>query len=209
MKYKLCFLSDKQFIKKPSRKQIFRNIQFECLLQELVRQGIPQHLRGISWQMLCGAHNSLEKTKYLDYLKTESACEKVSNEPDWSSQDILTPDVHVQAIHRDIARTYPEHDFFKKKDGVGQEALFNVMKAYSIHDREVGYCQGSAFIVGLLLMQVCNLWTVCIVLYSVYWILLWFYCLTCNWLLCTSVLLLYTFYIVLYYGCILCSVQYL
>jgi hypothetical protein len=37
---------------------------------------------------------------------------------------------------------------------VGQEALFNVMKAYSIHDREVGYCQGSAFIVGLLLMQV-------------------------------------------------------
>lgn len=27
------------------------------------------------------------------------------------------------------------------------------MKAYSLHDREVGYCQGSAFIVGLLLMQ--------------------------------------------------------
>ena len=61
-----------------------------------------------------------------------------------------------QVIRRDIARTYPEHEFFKKKDGVGQEALFNVMKAYSIHDREVGYCQGSAFIVGLLLMQVCS-----------------------------------------------------
>ena len=59
----------------------------------------------------------------------------------------------ITTIRRDIARTYPEHDFFKKKDGVGQEALFNVMKAYSIHDREVGYCQGSAFIVGLLLMQ--------------------------------------------------------
>ena len=57
-------------------------------------------------------------------------------------------------IRRDIARTYPEHDFFKKKGGVGQESLFNVMKAYSIHDREVGYCQGSAFIVGLLLMEV-------------------------------------------------------
>ena len=28
------------------------------------------------------------------------------------------------------------------------------MKAYSLHDREVGYCQGTAFIVGLLLMQV-------------------------------------------------------
>lgn len=56
-------------------------------------------------------------------------------------------------IRRDIARTYPEVDFFKEKDGPGQEALFNVIKAYSLHDREVGYCQGSGFIVGLLLMQ--------------------------------------------------------
>lgn len=59
-----------------------------------------------------------------------------------------------QVIRRDIARTYPEHDFFKEKNGLGQESLFNVMKAYSLHDREVGYCQGSGFIVGLLLMQV-------------------------------------------------------
>lgn len=29
-----------------------------------------------------------------------------------------------------------------------------VPQAYSLVDREVGYCQGSAFIVGLLLMQV-------------------------------------------------------
>ena len=30
---------------------------------------------------------------------------------------------------------------FKKKDGAGQESLFNVMKAYSVHDREVRpYC---------------------------------------------------------------------
>ena len=46
-------------------------------LQELVRQGIPGHLRGISWEMLSGAHNSQDKGKYLDYLQTESACEKV------------------------------------------------------------------------------------------------------------------------------------
>ncbi|XP_040583070.1 ecotropic viral integration site 5 ortholog isoform X3 [Lepeophtheirus salmonis] len=102
--------------------------------KELVRKGIPHHFRGIAWQLLCGAHESKDnKKKYADYMKTQSACEKV--------------------IRRDMARTYPEHEFFKKKDGIGQEALFNVMKAYSIHDREVGYCQGSAFIVGLLLMQ--------------------------------------------------------
>ena len=27
-------------------------------------------------------------------------------------------------------------------------------QAYSVYDKEVGYCQGSAFIVGILLMQV-------------------------------------------------------
>lgn len=103
----------------------------------MVRSGIPHHFRGMAWQLLCGAHDSEDKLKYSEYMKSQSACEKV--------------------IRRDIARTYPEHDFFKKKDGIGQEALFNVMKAYSIHDREVGYCQGTAFIVGLLLMQVYTL----------------------------------------------------
>ena len=102
-------------------------------VKELARRGIPKHFRCMAWQVLCGAHQSADKGKYSTYLRTQSACEKV--------------------IRRDIARTYPEHEFFKKQGGVGQESLFNVMKAYSIHDREVGYCQGSAFIVGLLLME--------------------------------------------------------
>ncbi|XP_024939464.1 ecotropic viral integration site 5 ortholog isoform X4 [Cephus cinctus] len=102
-------------------------------VKELVRQGIPHHFRGIVWQLLCGAHDSPVKKQFAEYIKATSACERV--------------------IKRDIARTYPEHDFFKEKGGLGQESLFNVMKAYSLHDREVGYCQGSGFIVGLLLMQ--------------------------------------------------------
>ena len=100
-------------------------------VKDLVRRGIPGHVRGMAWQMLSGANNCDEKTRYLELLETESACEKM--------------------ILRDIARTYPEHDMFKKK--MGQESLFNVMKAYSVLDREVGYCQGTAFIVGLLLMM--------------------------------------------------------
>lgn len=106
-------------------------------VKDLVRKGIPHHFRAIVWQLLCGASEA-DKKQYADYIKSTSACEKV--------------------IRRDIARTYPEHDFFKEKDGLGQEALFNVMKAYSLHDREVGYCQGSGFIVGLLLMQVRGRW---------------------------------------------------
>ncbi|XP_056644349.1 ecotropic viral integration site 5 ortholog isoform X2 [Diorhabda sublineata] len=102
-------------------------------IRELVRRGIPLHFRPITWQLLCRATDSPEKKLYAEYIKTKSPCEKV--------------------IRRDIARTYPEHEFFKEKDGLGQESLFNVIKAYSLHDREVGYCQGSGFIVGLLLMQ--------------------------------------------------------
>uniref|UniRef100_A0A8C4Q8E2 Rab-GAP TBC domain-containing protein n=1 Tax=Eptatretus burgeri TaxID=7764 RepID=A0A8C4Q8E2_EPTBU len=102
-------------------------------VKELVRKGIPHHFRGIAWQLLCGAQALPVKAQYSDLLKTASPCERL--------------------IRRDIARTYPEHGFFRQKDSLGQEVLFNVMKAYSLVDPEVGYCQGSAFIVGLLLMQ--------------------------------------------------------
>jgi len=31
-------------------------------------------------------------------------------------------------IQRDLTRTFPEHSFFKDRDGLGQESLLNVMK---------------------------------------------------------------------------------
>lgn len=33
----------------------------------------------------------------------------------------------------------------------GQAELFNILKAYSLHDLEVGYCQGMGFVAGILL----------------------------------------------------------
>ncbi|KAM6996611.1 EVI5-like protein [Passerculus sandwichensis] len=105
----------------------------EKLLKELIRKGIPQHFRAIVWQLLCSAASLPLKAQYSELLRMSSPCERL--------------------IRRDIARTYPEHEFFRGQDSLGQEVLFNVMKAYSLVDREVGYCQGSAFIVGLLLMQ--------------------------------------------------------
>ncbi|GAX84229.1 hypothetical protein CEUSTIGMA_g11652.t1 [Chlamydomonas eustigma] len=53
-------------------------------------------------------------------------------------------------IKRDMHRTFPEHPFFTSE--AGQRALFRVLKAYSLHDLEVGYCQGMAFVAGILLM---------------------------------------------------------
>ncbi|GAB4814895.1 hypothetical protein N2152v2_001941 [Parachlorella kessleri] len=54
-----------------------------------------------------------------------------------------------EVISRDIHRTFPEHPMFGFEQG--QQALFRVLKAYSLHDIEVGYCQGMAFVAGLLL----------------------------------------------------------
>lgn len=66
-------------------------------VRELVRRGIPHHFRAIVWQLLCGASEH-DKKQYAEYIKATSACEKV--------------------IRRDIARTYPEHDFFKVSRGI-------------------------------------------------------------------------------------------
>lgn len=83
-------------------------LQKKNILQELVRRGIPHHFRGLAWQLLLGVHDSPHKQLYVEYLKQTSPSEKL--------------------IRRDIARTFPDHDFFKEKDGLGQESLFNVMK---------------------------------------------------------------------------------
>lgn len=46
------------------------------------------------------------------HLQSNSACERM--------------------IKRDIARTFPDHSFFKDKDGIGQGTLFNVIKVHDL-----------------------------------------------------------------------------
>jgi len=104
------------------------------LLTKKIRQGIPDSLRGTLWQLISKSKNQeLEKT-YAELLKENTTYEKI--------------------IRRDISRTFPDHDFFKDSEGQGQESLFNVMKVYSLYDKDLGYCQGLSFIVGPLLLNV-------------------------------------------------------
>ncbi|KAF8561490.1 hypothetical protein P879_05277 [Paragonimus westermani] len=102
-------------------------------VSDLIRKDLPDEFRPVVWQLFTGAYDSPSRKLYDSYLEVQSPVEK--------------------AIRRDIARTFPKHDLFKDANGNGQESLFRVIKAYSVHDREVGYCQGSGFIAGLLLMQ--------------------------------------------------------
>ncbi|KAJ3100998.1 GTPase-activating protein [Physocladia obscura] len=103
------------------------------LLTKKLQLGIPDSIRGTVWQFMCkGKSVDLENT-YRALLTRSSNHEKI--------------------IQRDLARTFPSHDHFKDANGPGQESLFQVLKAYSIWDPEVGYCQGIAFITGPLLLN--------------------------------------------------------
>ena len=64
-----------------------------------------------------------------------------------SIPNIIIP--HVVA-----GRTFPGHPYFSRALGAGQLSLFNLLKAYSLIDTEVGYCQGLSFVAGILLMHV-------------------------------------------------------
>lgn len=55
-------------------------------------------------------------------------------------------------IIKDISRTFPHHVYYSQRHGPGQRALYNVLKAYSIYDRTVGYVQGMGFVAGTLLL---------------------------------------------------------
>lgn len=102
-------------------------------LSEAVQKGIPSTLRGMMWQLMSQSKDEEMELIYSHYLKQTS--------------------MHEKFIQRDLARTFPKHEYFLDKDGIGQENLFNVVKAYSLYDPEVGYTQGLAFIAGPLLLN--------------------------------------------------------
>ncbi|GJJ06083.1 hypothetical protein Clacol_000272 [Clathrus columnatus] len=102
-------------------------------LARAIESGIPNSLRGMLWQLMSASKDPDLETEYARYLKESS--------------------VHEKAIARDLGRTFPHHDFFRDGKGIGQENLFNVLKAYSLYDPEVGYCQGLPFIVAVLLLN--------------------------------------------------------
>lgn len=102
------------------------------------RKGIPNSIRGYAWKMLINGDQYLisDREEYFKYLLSLK-----------DGNHELT-----QSIFRDVTRTFTEHVYFKDKFGQGQKALFSVLKAMAMHDREVGYMQGMGYIVAVLLM---------------------------------------------------------
>ncbi|XP_050228010.1 uncharacterized protein LOC126677439 [Mercurialis annua] len=105
------------------------------VVQRRIRKGIPDCLRGLVWQLISGSRDLLLMNPgvYQQLLIYETSA---------SEGDII----------RDISRTFPSHVFFQQIHGPGQRSLYNVLKAYSVYDRDVGYVQGMGFVAGLLLL---------------------------------------------------------
>lgn len=47
----------------------------------------------------------------------------------------------VQQIELDLDRTFYTHSMFMEKDGLGQQKLRRILRAYAAFDKETGYCQ--------------------------------------------------------------------
>ncbi|KAF8794197.1 TBC1 domain family member 1 like protein [Argiope bruennichi] len=109
-------------------------------LESAVMYGVPRQKRGEIWIFLANK-----------YCKSNK-CPAVDNTPYIELLRKLTPYQH--AILIDIGRTYPGHPYFKQVLGPGQLSLFSLLKAYSVVDEEVGYCQGLSFLGGILLLHV-------------------------------------------------------
>ena len=106
------------------------------VVQRRTRKGVPAPLRGYAWQVMSGGREL-------------RACHRGV----YDELVLSTLDERDEDIAKDISRTFPSHVFFAKPDGSGQRALYNVLRAYSVYDREVGYVQGMGFVAGLLLLH--------------------------------------------------------
>ncbi|XP_031416134.1 TBC1 domain family member 1 isoform X2 [Clupea harengus] len=107
-----------------------------------VGQGVPRQHRGEIWKLLSEQYHLRQQvpskspttdTPYKELLKQ------------------LTSQQH--AILIDLGRTFPTHPYFSTQLGAGQLSLYNLLKAYSLLDPEVGYCQGLSFVAGVLLLH--------------------------------------------------------
>ncbi|XP_072108996.1 TBC1 domain family member 1-like isoform X4 [Mobula birostris] len=105
-------------------------------------QGVPRYHRGEIWKLLAEQHQLRYRLPVKQQPKTTPYEELLKQ---------LTSQQH--AILIDLGRTFPTHPYFTTQLGAGQLSLYNLLKAYSLLDPEVGYCQGLSFVAGILLLH--------------------------------------------------------
>ncbi|XP_041629383.1 carabin isoform X2 [Vulpes lagopus] len=109
----------------------YKKVKMQC------RKGIPSALRARCWPLLCGAH-VCQKNSPGTYQELAEA----PGDPQW-----------METISRDLHRQFPLHEMFVSPQGHGQQGLLQVLKAYTLHRPEQGYCQAQGPVAAVLLMH--------------------------------------------------------
>ncbi|XP_074603075.1 PTB_TBC1D1_like and TBC domain-containing protein plx [Brevipalpus obovatus] len=119
----------------------------EYKLKDIIRKGVPRQKRGEIWLFLAKynqTHGKIARNSPSDEVDLDKSYRELLKS--------LTSQQH--AILVDLGRTFPKHPYFCQPLGAGQLSLFNLLKAYSLFDWEVGYCQGLSFVAAILLLHV-------------------------------------------------------
>lgn len=107
-------------------------------LKQLVRRGIPIAYRALVWSKLSlsSAYRSFYPPDYFQslLLRAYEVPKKVGDE-----------------IEKDLDRTFPQHEYFSSR-GVGEDRLRQVLRAFALHKKEIGYCQSLNFVVAFMLL---------------------------------------------------------
>ncbi|XP_040396228.1 TBC1 domain family member 4 isoform X2 [Cygnus olor] len=127
------------------KKLINCRAKIRCDMEDIhgtLKEGVPKSRRGEIWQFLAVQH------------RVRHRLPNKQQPPDVSYKELLKQLTAQQhAILVDLGRTFPTHPYFSTQLGAGQLSLFNLLKAYSLLDKEVGYCQGISFVAGVLLLH--------------------------------------------------------
>ncbi|XPS68930.1 GTPase activating protein (GAP) [Ascochyta lentis] len=105
---------------------------------KLIRVGLPNRLRGETWELTSGAFflRLQDPNLYTDTLAKYSGRESLA----------------IDEIEKDLNRSLPEYPGFQDEAGIGR--LRRVLTAYSWTNEEVGYCQAMNIVVAALLIYV-------------------------------------------------------
>ncbi|KAJ5079964.1 tbc1 domain family member whacked [Anaeramoeba ignava] len=107
------------------------------VLKRRIRKGIPDSFRGEAWMKISQSEilrDRMRKKEGADfYLKLLEEENEEAN----------------AIIERDLNRTFPKHENYRV--GSEQKRLSRILRAWSVYNKTVGYCQGMAFVAALLL----------------------------------------------------------
>lgn len=105
-------------------------------VKRYVRKGIPMKHRGKIWMEVSGGKE--KKDAHRGYYQT-------------LLQGPFNEEL-VDSVKIDVPRTFPDNIYFRDYKEGKLTSLYNVLVAFSHHNKNVGYCQGLNYIAGLLLI---------------------------------------------------------